>query len=168
MQLILAQKCGECRPMSFQMQAAKSTGRSYGDIGKLCVQTRKLEQSLRHPRKTQPRKGFVPFFGDRNIAAIEAIELLAAVQRVEERGALDVAQRVLTNAGQVWRYAVATARASRDITRSRFDFEAFLGLTGLDQAFHPFRCQASPGPYFAIGTPVFGCDRYTRLLHRFR
>ena len=57
-----------------------------------------------------------PFLGDRNIADIEAIELLATIRRVEERGALDVAHRVLTTAGQVWRYAVATARASRDIS----------------------------------------------------
>ncbi len=47
---------------------------------------------------------------------VEAIELLATVRRVEERGALDVAHRVLTTAGQVWRYAVATGRTPRDIT----------------------------------------------------
>jgi integrase len=35
---------------------------------------------------------------------------------VEERGALDVAHRVLTTAGQVWRYAVATGRAQRDVS----------------------------------------------------
>ena len=34
----------------------------------------------------------------------------------EERGALDVAHRVLTTAGQVWRYAVATGRAQRDVS----------------------------------------------------
>jgi len=62
------------------------------------------------------KKDLFPFLGDRNIADIEAVELLAVVRRVEERGALDVAHRVLQTAGQVWRYAVATARAPRDIT----------------------------------------------------
>ena len=57
-----------------------------------------------------------PFLGVRNIGEIEAIELLATVRRVEERGALDVAHRVLTTAGQVWRYAVATGRAQRDVS----------------------------------------------------
>ncbi|MFS2099546.1 tyrosine-type recombinase/integrase [Variovorax sp. Varisp85] len=41
---------------------------------------------------------------------------MAALRRVEERGALDVASRVLQTARAVWRYAVATARAQRDIT----------------------------------------------------
>ena len=66
--------------------------------------------------KRNLEKDLFPFLGDRNIADIEAIELLAVVRRVEERGALDVAHRVQTTAGQVWRYAVATARASRDIS----------------------------------------------------
>jgi integrase len=66
--------------------------------------------------KRNLEKDLFPFLGDRNIADIEAIELLAVVRRVEERGALDVAHRVLTTAGQVWRYAVATARAPRDVS----------------------------------------------------
>lgn len=41
---------------------------------------------------------------------------MAVVRRVEERGALDVAHRVLTTVGQVWRYAVATGRAQRDVS----------------------------------------------------
>jgi len=61
-------------------------------------------------------KDLIPFLGSRHIGEIEAIELLAAVRRVEARGALDVAHRVLTTAGQVWRYAVATGRASRDVS----------------------------------------------------
>ena len=66
--------------------------------------------------KRNLEKDLFPFLGDRNIADIEAIELLAVVRRVEERGALDVAHRVLTTAGQVWRYAVATGRAQRDVS----------------------------------------------------
>lgn len=66
--------------------------------------------------KRNLEKDLFPFLGERNIADIEAIELLATIRRVEERGALDVAHRVLTTSGQVWRYAVATARAPRDIS----------------------------------------------------
>ena len=57
-----------------------------------------------------------PYLGARRVTDIEPVELLAVIRRVEARGALDVAHRVLTTAGQVWRYAVATARAPRDIT----------------------------------------------------
>ena len=66
--------------------------------------------------KRNLEKDLFPFLGSRHIGQIEAIELLATVRRVEERGALDVAHRVLTTAGQVWRYAVATGRAQRDVS----------------------------------------------------
>lgn len=66
--------------------------------------------------KRNLEKDLFPFLGARHIREIEAIELLATVRRVEERGALDVAHRVLTTAGQVWRYAVATGRAARDVS----------------------------------------------------
>ena len=49
--------------------------------------------------KRNLEKDLFPFLGERNIGEIEAIELLATVRRVEERGALDVAHRVLTTAG---------------------------------------------------------------------
>ena len=66
--------------------------------------------------KRNLEKDLFPHFSVRNIGDIEPIELLSAVRAVEERGALDVAHRVLTTAGQVWRYAVATGRAQRDIS----------------------------------------------------
>ena len=66
--------------------------------------------------KRNLEKDLFPHFGARRIGDIQPIELLAAVRQVEERGALDVAHRVLTTAGQVWRYAVATGRATRDIS----------------------------------------------------
>lgn len=61
-------------------------------------------------------KDLFPYFAERRISEIQPIELLAALRRVEERGALDVAHRVLHTARAVWRYALSTARAPRDIT----------------------------------------------------
>jgi integrase len=55
-----------------------------------------------------------PWIGARPINEIRAPELLAALRRVESRGALETAHRVRTIAGQVLRYAVATGRAERD------------------------------------------------------
>lgn len=66
--------------------------------------------------KRNLEKDLFPYFAARRIGEIEPIELLAAIRKVEERGALDVAHRVLTTARAVWRYGVATARAPRDIT----------------------------------------------------
>ncbi len=55
-----------------------------------------------------------PWLGSRPIAEIKAPELLRCLRRIESRGALETAHRVLQNAGQVFRYAIATGRADRD------------------------------------------------------
>lgn len=57
-----------------------------------------------------------PWIGGRPIAEITARELLTVVQRIESRGALETAHRALGNCGQVFRYAIATGRAERDLS----------------------------------------------------
>ncbi|MGE8364456.1 tyrosine-type recombinase/integrase [Cupriavidus sp.] len=57
-----------------------------------------------------------PWLGGRAIAEIKAPEVLSVLRRVEARGALDTAHRVHQNCGQVFRYAVATGRAERDVS----------------------------------------------------
>ncbi|MDF1817651.1 MAG: integrase arm-type DNA-binding domain-containing protein [Immundisolibacteraceae bacterium] len=55
-----------------------------------------------------------PFIGHRPIGEITPPELLAALRRVESRGAIESAHRAKQVAGQIFRYAVATGRAERD------------------------------------------------------
>ncbi len=55
-----------------------------------------------------------PELGDRPIAEITAPDLLAAVRKIEERGAHDLAHRVLQVASQVFRYGIATGRCERN------------------------------------------------------
>jgi integrase len=57
-----------------------------------------------------------PWLGRRPVGEIKPPEILAALRRIESRGALESAHRVLQNCGQVFRYAVATGRAERDPT----------------------------------------------------
>jgi len=52
-----------------------------------------------------------PDLGDRPITEIKAPEILEAVRKVERRGALDVASRVLQRAKAIFRYAIQTGRA---------------------------------------------------------
>jgi integrase len=56
-----------------------------------------------------------PYIGRRPIGEIEAPELLAAVRKIEARGAYDLAHRALQVCGQVFRYGIATGRCKRDI-----------------------------------------------------
>ncbi|WP_443112351.1 tyrosine-type recombinase/integrase [Ectothiorhodospira sp. 9100] len=48
------------------------------------------------------------------IADLAAPQILQVIQRIEQRGALETAHRVLGCCSQVFRYAVATRRADRD------------------------------------------------------
>ena len=59
-------------------------------------------------------KNVFPWIGAQRVANITAPDLLRALRRVEARGAIETAHRVHQNCGQVFRYAVATGRASAD------------------------------------------------------
>jgi len=70
------------------------------------------ERSLR-----QLERDLFPLIGGRPMASIHAMELLAALQKVEERGALETADRVLMLARQIWDYWLPTAKVQqRNIT----------------------------------------------------
>jgi len=56
---------------------------------------------------------FLPL-GTKPIHEITAPELLAALRRIEARGAVETAHRMLQACSQVFRYAIATGRAERD------------------------------------------------------
>lgn len=58
-----------------------------------------------------------PYIGKEGIKDITPSRLLMVLRKVEARGALETAHRLQNNCGQVWRYAVATGRAERDITQ---------------------------------------------------
>ncbi|MBX9936762.1 MAG: integrase arm-type DNA-binding domain-containing protein [Burkholderiaceae bacterium] len=60
-------------------------------------------------------KDLIPWLGARKVGDVDTVELLATVRRVEARGALDVAHRVLGTARGVLAYAVATGRANRNV-----------------------------------------------------
>ena len=55
-----------------------------------------------------------PAIGTRPISAIEPPELVGMVKTVAERGALDIAKRCLQMCGQVFRYAIAHGKATRN------------------------------------------------------
>jgi integrase len=55
-----------------------------------------------------------PWLGDRPIAEISAPELLNVLRKIEGRGAHETAHRTKQRCGQIFRYAIATGRATRD------------------------------------------------------
>lgn len=65
--------------------------------------------------KARLENDLFPWLGKRPISEIDPPELLVALRRIEERGAVDTAHRAKQNCGQIFRYAIATGRAKRDI-----------------------------------------------------
>lgn len=57
-----------------------------------------------------------PWIGSKPIAEITAPQMLQVVKRIETLNKLETAHRALQTAGQVFRYAVQTGRAIRDVT----------------------------------------------------
>lgn len=57
-----------------------------------------------------------PYLGKSPISTISPLDVLAAVQKMEARGAIDTAHRVKQICGQVFRYAVAAGLVERDVT----------------------------------------------------
>lgn len=73
-------------------------------------------KSPRHIDYVKRRIGadILPCLGARPIAEIEAPELVAMTQAIEERGARDIAKRALETTGQIFRYAIAHGHANRN------------------------------------------------------
>jgi len=61
-------------------------------------------------------KDIFPVIGFRPISQITPPELLVALRKIEDRDALDIAKKMRQTCGQVFRYAIATGKAERNIT----------------------------------------------------
>jgi len=75
-----------------------------------------VKVSAGHAERTRIRleQDAFPWIGRRPIAEIEAPELLAALRRVEARGAIETAHRIKDACGQVFRFGIATGACSRN------------------------------------------------------
>ena len=88
-----------------------------------------------HAERTrrQLERDLFPWLGDRHMAEVEPMELLSVLQKVEERGAVETADRALMLARQVWEYWLPTAdKAQRNITE------------GLKKRLTPYRGKSFP------------------------
>lgn len=62
-------------------------------------------------------KDIYPYLGARPIREVEPPELLSVCERVQDRGAVESAHRLLTTTSGVWQFAIAKGCAARDITQ---------------------------------------------------
>lgn len=99
-----------------RLRAVLSAETTFEAIGRewLATQKKKLAASTFVKSEWMLVDNVFPWLGSRPIAEIDAPELLAVLRRIEARGAHETAHRTKEKCGQVFRYAVATGRASRD------------------------------------------------------
>lgn len=104
-------------------------------------------------------RNIFPALGARPVDEIDPPEVLAAIRGIEARGAYDLAHRVLGVCGQVFRYAVATGRCTRDPTPD------LRGALTPHKAQHQaaVRPEELPALLEAIGTYDQVGDRQTQL-----
>ncbi|WP_340693299.1 integrase arm-type DNA-binding domain-containing protein [Hyphomonas sp.] len=80
----------------------------------------KLEKEGRAPGTLEKKRWFIGMaksaFGTQPIAEITAADILAPLRKVESKGHYETARRLRSTIGQVFRYAIATARTQYDPT----------------------------------------------------
>lgn len=99
--------------------ACAGLGDTFGEIAREWYERKATSWSQPHASRElrNLESQLIPWLGPRKVADIEAVELLAVVRRVEQRGALVAALRVLGTARGVLAYAIATGRAARNVAR---------------------------------------------------
>ena len=102
-----------------KLKATRNTGDTFKAIALEWYGKQAPQWSASHALRMlrQLERDLFPWIGERPIAQIHAMELLAALHKVEERGALETADRALMLARQVWEYWLPTAGVEqRNIT----------------------------------------------------
>jgi hypothetical protein len=94
-----AEKAAEKIAVENSFQSATTRWLEHWQVGK----------SPRHVDSVRRRMGaeILPCLGARSIAEIEAPELAAMANAIQDRGARDIAKRALEEVGQVFRYGIA-------------------------------------------------------------
>jgi integrase len=106
-------------------EAKKAAKRSQAVVAANSFEAIALEWFARNKPKWTPgyaekiekrlRKDLFPVLGKRPIAQIGAQELLAAIRKIEARGVYETAHRARQDCGHIFRYAIASGRAERDV-----------------------------------------------------
>lgn len=117
------QKSTGCDPVQVRKLEKIKAARPEGDTFKVVAlewygkQAPQWSESHAERSLRQLERDLFPWIGERPMTDIHAMELLAALQKVEERGAIETADRVLMLARQVWDYWLPTSHVQqRNIT----------------------------------------------------
>ena len=103
------------------VKAARANGvvNAFEAVAREWVERFSKDWTPAHRAKVETRfeQDVFPWIGKRPIAEISAPELLSVARRVESRGAIETAHRVLQSCSQVFTYGVATGRCDHNPAR---------------------------------------------------
>jgi integrase len=96
------------------MKASNAAAEGFETVAREWFAAQRSEWVDSHADKILRRleRDVFPWIGKRAVGEITAPEILAALRRIESRGTFETAHRALTNIGQVFKYALATGRAT--------------------------------------------------------
>ncbi len=100
-----------------KLKASNPTGDTFRTVALEWYDRQAPQWSPAHATRSmrQLERDLFPWLGERKLKEVEPVELLATLRKVEQRGAVETADRGLMLCRQIWRYGVATGRVDRDI-----------------------------------------------------
>ena len=113
-----AQKARGVNPLQERRrQRQQQQGETFADVAREWFGMKVPGWSTHHAKRQQAilDNDLLPAVGSRPMSQLEPPDMLAALRRIEKRGALEAAHRALSLAHQVCAYAVATSRARHNI-----------------------------------------------------
>jgi integrase len=95
----------------------ESSANSFEVVAREWITKTGNSESHNHRVLRRLEKDIFPWLGGKPIEEVTPPDLLKAARRIEDRGTIETAHRVLASCGQVFRYAIATGRATSDPSR---------------------------------------------------
>lgn len=102
-----------------KIEKAGATENTFKAIAEEFLEANSVRWSASHKRHVKEcfERDVYPWLGSRPMKDLSAVEVLTALRRITDRGALETAARTKQFIGQAIRYGIATGRAERDVTQ---------------------------------------------------
>lgn len=101
-----------------KIEKAGSAENTFSAVAQEFIEASKNRWSQSHREHIEQcfERDVYPWLGNRLLKDLSAVEVLTALRRIVDRGALETAARTKQFIGQAIRYGIATGRAERDVT----------------------------------------------------
>ncbi|MEQ1529793.1 MAG: integrase arm-type DNA-binding domain-containing protein [Methylococcales bacterium] len=102
-----------------KIEKAGAIENTFAAVAKEFIEAKRNTWSASHAVHVQQcfDRDVIPWIGNRPMKDLTAVEVLATLRRIVDRGALETAARTKQFIGQAIRYGIATGRAERDVTQ---------------------------------------------------